>query len=87
MPSNLALRRCQDARAVFGVSTATFYEWIEKGLMTRGVALGARAVAWPRHELEQIAAARIAGKSESDIKALVQDLVAARASLVDKVAA
>ncbi len=87
-PQTVSLRRSQDARAVFGnLPTSTFYEWIERGLMTPGVAIGARSVAWPLHELERIAAARIAGKSEADIKALVQGLVAARAALADQVAA
>jgi hypothetical protein len=40
-------------------------------------------VGWPAHELDAIAAARIAGKSEDEIRALVKtprkDLVAARA--------
>jgi prophage regulatory protein len=83
----LSLRRCQEARAVFGISTATFYEWITKGVMTPGVAIGARSVAWPAHELEILAAARIAGKTEAEINTLVQDLVKSRATLADKVAA
>lgn len=83
----LVLRRCHEARAVFGISTATFYEWIAKGVMPPGVAIAARSVAWPDHECQAIAAARIAGKSDAEIKALVQDLVAARATLVNKVAA
>lgn len=88
MPSSpLSLLRCQDARAVFGVSNATYYEWIAKGLMTPGVAIGARSVAWPSHECQAVAAARIAGKPEAEIKALVQELVAARAALADKEAA
>jgi prophage regulatory protein len=87
-PNPLSLLRSQDARAVFGnLPTSTFYEHIERGLMTPGVAIGARSVAWPAHECQAIAAARIAGKNEADIKALVQDLVAARATLADKVAA
>lgn len=78
----LALRRCPDARAFYGISTAAFYDWIAKGLMTPGVSIGARSVAWPEHELQAIAAARIAGQSEAEIKTLVQDLVTARARAV-----
>lgn len=74
------LSRSQDARAVFGnLPTSTFYEWIDKGLMTPGVALGARSVAWPSFELEAIAAARIAGKTDDEIRDLVKQLVADRA--------
>jgi prophage regulatory protein len=78
-PNNLSFRRCPAARAVFGIGNATFYEWISKGLMTPGVALGARTVGWPEHELLAIAAARIAGKSDDEIRALTRQLVADRA--------
>jgi prophage regulatory protein len=87
-PNILTLVRSPDARAVFGnLPTSTFYEWIERGLMTPGVSIGARSVAWPDHELRAIAAARIAGKSDDEIKTLVRDLVKSRATLADKVAA
>lgn len=87
MPSNLILRRCNEARAVFGVSTATYYEWISKGLMTPGVSIGIRSVAWPDHELQALARARVAGLTDDAIKALVQDLIAARTQLAGKVSA
>lgn len=88
MHPSILLRRSQEARAIFGnLPDSSWYEWIAAGLMTPGVTIGARSVAWPDHELQAIAAARIAGKSEDAIKALVQDLVAARATLGDKVAA
>lgn len=87
-PNSLSLLRSPDARAVFGnLPTSTWHEWIANGLMVPGVSIGARSVAYPHHELQAIAAARIAGKSDVDVKALVQDLVAARASLAGKVAA
>lgn len=73
------LKRAKDARAQFGIAQSTFYDWQERGLMPPGIALGIRSVAWPAHELDAIAAARIAGKSEDEIRALVRDLVAARA--------
>lgn len=87
-PNTLTLLRSQEARAVFGnLPTSTFYEWIERGLMSPGVAIGIRSVAWPHHELQAIAAARIAGKQDKEIKALVRDLVAARPELMKEVAA
>ncbi len=87
-PNSLSLLRSPAARAVYGnLPTSTWHEWIAAGLMVPGVPIGARSVAYPHHELQAIAAARIAGKSDSEIKALVQELVAARATLADKVAA
>ena len=79
-PPRITLSRSQAARAVFGnIPTSTYYEWISQGLLTPGVALGARSVAWPDHELQAIAAARVAGKSDDEIRALVKQLVADRA--------
>lgn len=77
--TRFTLKRAKDARAQFGVAQSTFYDWQASGLMPPGIQLGARSVAWPQCELDQIAAARIAGKSEDEIRALVRDLVAARA--------
>lgn len=72
------IKRARDARAQFGIASSTFYDWQERGLMSPGISLGARSVGWPAHELDAIAAARIAGKSEDEIRALVSELVAAR---------
>lgn len=79
MQTSYTIKRGKDARAQFGIAQSTFYEWIARGLMPPGIALGWRSVGWPAHELDAIAAARIAGKSEEEIRALVQSLVAARA--------
>ena len=73
------IKRGKDARAQFGIAQSTFYDWQERGLMPPGIPLGVRSVGWPAHELDAIAAARIASKSEDEIRALVQDLIAARA--------
>lgn len=88
MHQTIILRRSQDARAIFGnLPDSTWYEWIANGLMTPGVAIGARSVAWPDHELRALAAARINGKSEAEIKALVKNLIAYRANLSEGMAA
>lgn len=81
------LKRAKDARSQFGISQSTFYDWQASGLMPPGIALGIRAVAWPAHELDAIAAARIASKTEDEIRALVRDLVAARADAEQKAGA
>ena len=73
------IKRAKDARAQFGIAQSTFYDWQERGLMPPGIALGIRSVGWPEHELNALAAARIRGASEDEIKALVRDLIAARA--------
>jgi len=78
MQARLKIVRARDARLQFGIGTSTLYEWIARGIMTPGIPLGVRSVGWPQHELDQIAAARIAGWTDNDIRELVQDLVAAR---------
>lgn len=62
-------------------SHATIYNAIKEGLFTKPVAIGQRAVGWPSDEVQSINAARIAGKSEADIKQLVIRLHAKRAEL------
>jgi prophage regulatory protein len=42
------------------------------------VSLGGRAVGWPAHEVAALNAARIAGKPDAEIRALVTQLEAAR---------
>ena len=79
----LIIKRAKDARGQFGIAQSTFYEWIARGLMTPGIALGWRSVGWPAHELDAIAGARIAGKTEDEIRALVRDLIASRAQAAE----
>lgn len=60
-------------------SHASIYNAIKAGLFTTGVAIGQRSRGWPASEVQAINAARIAGKSEADIRELVQRLHAKRA--------
>ena len=61
-----------------GYSRSTLYLRITQGLWPRPVRLGPRAVGWPAGEVAAINAARIAGKSDDEIRALVATLQAAR---------
>lgn len=61
-----------------GRSRSAHFLDIQKGLFTHPVRIGLRAVGWPKAEVEAINAARIAGKSEVEIRALVAKLEAAR---------
>jgi prophage regulatory protein len=62
-------------------SHASIYTAIKEGLFTKPVAIGQRAVGWPSDEVQSINAARIAGKSEDDIRLLVIRLHARRKEL------
>lgn len=61
-----------------GHSHSTHYLRITQGLFTKPVSLGARAVGWPSSEVAAINAARIAGKTDDEIRKLVVKLEAAR---------
>ena len=63
-------------------SHASIYSAIKAGLFTTGVAIGQRSVGWPSDEVNAINAARIAGKSEAEIRELVSRLHAKRTELV-----
>ena len=61
-----------------GQSRSTIYLRISQGLWTKPVILGARSVGWPAYEIEALNGARIAGKSDEEIRSLVVKLEAAR---------
>jgi prophage regulatory protein len=65
-------------KASTGLSRSTIYLRIEQGMFTRPVSLGGRAVGWPSGEVAALNSARIAGRSNSDIRDLVIKLEAAR---------
>ncbi len=70
--------RLPEARTSRGRSRSAHYSDIEDGTCTKPVALGARSVGWPASEIEQLNAARLAGKSDDEIRELVRLLHAAR---------
>ena len=74
---NAAILRLPAARGPY--SRSAFYERMARGLMTRPVALGERAVGWPAAECEAINRAVIAGRSDDEIRSLVSRLEAQRA--------
>ena len=59
-------------------SHSTVYGEIHAGLFPVPVPIGQRAVGWPDHEVKAINAARIAGKSDDQIRELVAKLHSAR---------
>jgi prophage regulatory protein len=61
-----------------GRSRSSHYNDIQQGLFTKPVAIGLRSVGWPSHEVAALNAARIAGKTDDEIRELVKQLEAAR---------
>jgi prophage regulatory protein len=70
--------RLPAVKAATGLSRSTLYLRIAHGVFTHPVSLGGRAVGWPAHEVAMLNAARIAGKPEAEIRALVAELETAR---------
>lgn len=61
-----------------GYSRSTIYLRIAQQLWTKPVSLGARAVGWPASEVAALNAARIASKTDDEIRQLVIALEADR---------
>lgn len=61
-----------------GYSRSTIYLRIAQGLWPKPVNLGVRMVGWPNSEVTAMNAARIAGKTDDEIRVLVAKLEAAR---------
>lgn len=76
-----ALLRLPAVMGATGLARPTIYLRIKHGLFPRPVKLSERAIAWPESEIATINAARISGKSNDDIKALVVGLEANRANV------
>ena len=70
--------RLPNVKSESGYSRSTIYLRIAQGLWPKPVSLGPRSVGWPSSEVASINAARIAGKSDDEIRALVVKLEAAR---------
>ena len=78
MSSLNTILRLPAVKSESGLSRSTIYLRIAQGLWTKPVSLGGRAVGWPSRESSALNAARIAGKSNEEIRALVLELESAR---------
>lgn len=76
--STYTLLRLPEVLKARGRSRSSHYADIKHGLFTRQVDLGVHCVGWPEHEVIALNQARIAGKSEEEIRALVTCLEARR---------
>jgi prophage regulatory protein len=72
--------RLPAVKAESGSSRSTIYLRIQQGLWPKPIKLGPRSIGWPSSEVAAINAARIAGMSDDEIRALVVKLEFARKS-------
>lgn len=77
-PGPFTILRLPAVKSQSGYSRSTIYLRIAQGLWTKQVTLGPRCVGWPAHEVTALNAARVSGKSEAEIRALVTALETAR---------
>ena len=75
------LLRLPAVMSATGQTRSTFYLRIRQKLMTPPVKLGERCAAWPANEVDAINVARIAGKTDEEIRTLVAKLEKQRAAM------
>jgi prophage regulatory protein len=74
----LTLERLPAVLKRYPRSRSAFYEDQKRGLMPPPVSLGVRCSAYPTTEIDKVLEARVAGKSDDEIRELVARLVAQR---------
>ncbi len=74
----MMIMRLPEVLAARGRSRSSHYQDIVQGVFVPPIRIGRRASGWPHNEVEAINRARIAGKSEAEIRKLVSRLIAAR---------
>lgn len=74
----MAILRVPATLVETGASRSKLYADVAAGLFTRPVKLGPRASGFPSDEVQSIVRARIAGRTDEEIRALVRRLEAAR---------
>lgn len=74
----LKILRIKQIKAQTGLPSSTVYYHISEGLFPRPIKLGERMSGWLESEVNAIMAARIAGKSDDEVRELVKQLHAQR---------
>jgi prophage regulatory protein len=64
-----------------GCQKSKHYADVQRGMFTPPVRVG-RASTWPRHEVDALIAAQIAGANDAQLRALVKQFLARRAELM-----
>ncbi len=77
----LKILRASKAQELTGLPRSSFYSQISKGLLPPAIQLGARSVGWVDSEINAVNVARVLGKSDDEIRALITQLVKDRIKL------
>jgi len=81
MKDRIFLCKVCDAAVETGTSVSEYYSRAVRGVVPPPLKIGIKASRVPSHEIAAVVAARIAGRSEEEIKALVANMVADRANI------
>lgn len=76
--TNIQLIRRPEVIKLSGRSKSALFLDEQSGLIPPAISIGDRAVAYLKHEIETVIQARIEGKTNEQIKALVQELIEQR---------
>jgi prophage regulatory protein len=76
------LRR-KEVESATGCSRSTIYLRISQGLWPKPVCIGPRSVGWLASEVQAMNAARVAGRTDDQIRELVSGLERARVTVAD----
>ena|ERR1035437_4576692 len=79
----LTILRRKQVEHQTGLSRSTLYKRIGERLWPKPVSIGPRSVGWPADEIRTLNAARIAGKTDDEIREIVNDLEQARITAYD----
>jgi prophage regulatory protein len=79
----LTIFRRRQVEIETGLSRSTLYFRIKGGLWPTPIKIGARAVGWLASEVQAMNSARVAGRSDAEIRELVSGLERARITADD----
>jgi len=82
-----SLIRRKEVEGKTALKHSMLYDLIKKGEFVGPIKIGERAVAWIEYEIDAVIAARIAGKSNDEIRELVKALTENRKQMTDEILA
>lgn len=71
LAKNLKLIRIKEVIEISGPKRSTLYDYVKQGIFPSQIKLGRRCSAWVESEVLEVNFARIAEKSEQEIKELI----------------
>lgn len=78
VPMRTNFLRTEELASALGLSVKTVGRQVDSGLMVRPIRLGTRATAFPEQEVSVVLAARAVGRTDGEVRALVEQLHAQR---------